>query len=66
MNPFIKLAIGCCLIGAGVVVNLGAQKQLVERFAKPCEDCDDEVAPLDEDIPSFVDVHNTEDDSDNG
>ena len=71
MNPFIKLASGCCLIGAGVVVNLGAQKDLMARFAKEnCEDCDDEKEEfsLDEEIKSFVDEAKSvnEADSDHG
>ena len=71
VNPFIRLAIGCTLIGIGVVFNLGAQKDLMARFAKEnCEDCDDEKEEfsLDEEIKSFVDEAKSvnEADSDHG
>jgi hypothetical protein len=68
MKPFIKLGIGAVLLGVGFVVSMQAQRELIDHWAKPCEDCDDEEKDelsLDEEIKSFVDVH-TEDADDNG
>jgi len=56
MKPIIKLAIGAILTGVGLVVSFAAQKEMLAE--RECTDCDDEVetpvAPLDEDIESFV------------
>jgi hypothetical protein len=56
MNAWMKLAIGAVLTGFGVAFLVDAQEGLSENWQ--CKDCDDEVtevAPLEEDIPSFVD-----------
>ena len=42
MNAFVKLAVGATLLGIGFVISMHAQRELVGKFAKPCEDCDDE------------------------
>lgn len=56
ISPFVKLAVGAIMLGVGFVVSMQAQRELVDHWAKPCEDCDDEeVAPLDS-----LDVHSVE------
>jgi hypothetical protein len=56
MNSWIKLTIGCVLMGVGFVFAVDAETDFRKHFAsQPCEDCEDEVAPLEENIPSFVD-----------
>jgi hypothetical protein len=59
-SPFIKLAIGCIMLGVGFVVSMQAERELVAKFAGPCEDCDEDEAAkvepgIDEDIKSFLD-----------
>ena len=57
-NPLIKLAVGAIMLGVGFVVSMQAQRELIAKWATPCEDCDEEeaaVADLAEDIESFVD-----------
>ena len=60
MSPFIKLGIGAVLLGVGFVVSIGAQRELISRWASPCEDCEDET---EKDIPSFVEEAAKEDGS---
>lgn len=63
MKPFIKLGIGAVLLGVGFVVSMQAQRELIDHWAKPCEDCDDEETDdlsLDEEIKSFVEIHDSE------
>jgi len=47
MSPFIKLGIGALLLGVGFVVSMQAQRELVAKWAAPCEECDEDVAALD-------------------
>ena len=65
-NPFIKLAVGAIMLGVGFVVSMQAQRELIAKWAAPCEDCDDEaeVRPdavlVDlEDVASFVEAEDT-------
>ena len=70
MNAWIKLTIGCVLMGVGFVFATEATSDFRESFAKGCEDCDDEKEEfsLDEEIKSFVDEAKSvnEADSDHG
>ena len=44
MSPFIKMGIGALLLGVGFVVSMQAQRELVAKWAEPCEECEDEPA----------------------
>ena len=63
MKPLVKLGIGAVLLGVGFVVSMQAQRELIAKWAEPCEDCDDEpivdqvvnaVKEKVEDVESFV------------
>ena len=40
MSPFIKLGIGAVLLGVGFVVSMKGQRELIAKWASPCEDCE--------------------------
>ena len=49
VSPLIKLGIGAVLVGVGFVVSMQGQRELIAKWAGPCEDCDDEeLAKLEE------------------
>ena len=71
MKPLVKLGIGAVLLGVGFVVSMQAQRELIAKWAEPCEDCDDEpivdqvvnaVKKADESVKSFIDEELTRDD----
>jgi len=47
MNAFVKLGIGAILLGVGFVVSMQAQRELIAKWATPCEECDDETSVVD-------------------
>lgn len=55
MKPLVKLAIGSILAGVGLVITFSAQREmLAERECTDCDDAEEPVAPLEEDVPSFI------------
>lgn len=57
MKPFIKLGIGAVLLGVGFVVSIQAQRELMVKWAKPCEDCEEVEEPSALDL---LDIHTEE------
>ena len=50
-NPFLKLAVGAVLLGVGFVVSMKGQRELIAKWASPCEDCeDDDVVEVKEEV----------------